>query len=311
MRHDPNSGVFNAAYLNKKVRFDVQAAFLERPSTDGLTRAFTHMSLTADPRAPKDVPDEIIKALPPDPDIVDLEREREELKCSLQNRYGAVKKAKGKTPDWDTHQDLIRQVGNARKKRYEEIKKQYRRDYFFYIHNEEMMRQQQKIVTDEYVEPVVQHQLPERTRLQEIICDFSEDLTIEETVSRRVRAIDLIVALCSRREDPRPKQRLTQVSLVLVKEESPEVEPFPLVCAKTQCPICIGNERLTFKERTFSYSRASDMARHVERAHLRDLPVNQRIDCRHPMCKASGLVLDSIMHFKNHVATVHGVTLRA
>ena len=51
MRHDANSGVFNVAYLNEKVRFDVQAAFLERSSVDGLTRAFTHMSLTADPRA--------------------------------------------------------------------------------------------------------------------------------------------------------------------------------------------------------------------------------------------------------------------
>ena len=65
MRHDPKSGIFNGAYLNEKVRFDVQSAFLERPSTDGLTRAFTHMGLTCDPRAPKDVPQEVMNALPP------------------------------------------------------------------------------------------------------------------------------------------------------------------------------------------------------------------------------------------------------
>ena len=78
MRHNPNSDIFNA-YLNEKVRFDVQAAFLERPSTDWLTRAFTHMSLTADPRAPTDVPKEIMDALPPDPDILAMDVEQIQL----------------------------------------------------------------------------------------------------------------------------------------------------------------------------------------------------------------------------------------
>jgi len=59
MRHDPRTGVFSGSYLNEKVRFDVQSAFLDRPSMDGLTKAFTHMSLTCDPRAPKHVPQEV------------------------------------------------------------------------------------------------------------------------------------------------------------------------------------------------------------------------------------------------------------
>ena len=45
MRHDPNSGIFNSAYLNARVRFGIQSAVMERPSIDGLTRAFTHMRL--------------------------------------------------------------------------------------------------------------------------------------------------------------------------------------------------------------------------------------------------------------------------
>jgi hypothetical protein len=57
------------------------------------------MSLTADPRAPKDVPDEVVKALPLDLDIINLESEREELKLSLQRRYMAVTRAEGKTSD--------------------------------------------------------------------------------------------------------------------------------------------------------------------------------------------------------------------
>ncbi|KAI9808022.1 MAG: hypothetical protein M1827_007547 [Pycnora praestabilis] len=55
MRHNSNSNIFQA-YLNQRVKFDVQAAFLECPSADGLLRAFAHMSLTCDPRAPTSVP---------------------------------------------------------------------------------------------------------------------------------------------------------------------------------------------------------------------------------------------------------------
>jgi len=76
IRHDPRTGVFSRSYLNKKVRFDVQAAFLDRPFTDGLTKAFTYISLTCDPRAPKDVPKEVMKALPPNLVIVELEKDR-------------------------------------------------------------------------------------------------------------------------------------------------------------------------------------------------------------------------------------------
>jgi len=148
-----------------------------------------------------------------------------------------------------------------------------------------MERHLKKITTEEYVEPVVQHQLPERTQLQEIMCDFSEDLTTKDIVRRRIRAVNLMVALCSRREVPRPKQRLPTSRQDPIKEESPDPEPFPLLCAKTQCPICIGDERMTYTRRTFCYGRPSHMMDHVERAHLRGVSADQTISCRHPVCQ--------------------------
>jgi hypothetical protein len=111
------------------------------------------------------MPDEVINTLPPEPDVVELERLREELKQSLRRRYGTVVRAKGKTPDWDTHRVLSGRIGNARKKRLEEIKKEYRRHYFHRIHDEEMERQLKKIPTEEYIEPVIQRELPEWTRV--------------------------------------------------------------------------------------------------------------------------------------------------
>lgn len=93
MRHNPNSALHNAAYINEKVKFDVQSAFLERPSKHGLLRALTHMSLTRDPRAPKsvvDVPEAVFEALPADPEIVELEERRELLKDGAYQIRGTL-----------------------------------------------------------------------------------------------------------------------------------------------------------------------------------------------------------------------------
>jgi hypothetical protein len=60
-----------------------------------------------------------------------------------------------------------------------------------------MKRQLQNKVTAEYIEPVIQHQLLEQTKLQKVICDFSSDLSEQDIVNRRTCAIDLLVVLCS------------------------------------------------------------------------------------------------------------------
>jgi hypothetical protein len=44
----------------------------------GFLYAFTHISLTYDPRALVVVPNEVMKALPPNLEIIELTREREE-----------------------------------------------------------------------------------------------------------------------------------------------------------------------------------------------------------------------------------------
>ncbi len=51
IRHNPNSAVYNSAYINKRVKFNIQLAFLERLSAYRILCALTHMSLTRNPRA--------------------------------------------------------------------------------------------------------------------------------------------------------------------------------------------------------------------------------------------------------------------
>jgi hypothetical protein len=120
---------------------------------------------------------------------------------------------------------------------------------------------------------------------------------------RRIQTAGLMLALCSRREVPRRyNPRVALPPTLVIKEESPAIEPFPLICEKTQCIFfCTGNEKKTF-------SRPAKMMDHVE-SHLRKEP-GPTIACRHPVCKAAGLVLKTVNEFKYHVQVVHGITLR-
>jgi hypothetical protein len=118
----------------------VQDAFLESDiSDDGLTRAFTHMSIRCNPGAPKEVPREVLDPLlAADPDIVDLERRFKESHTQIKWEYKFIKRAPKKIKK--EHDDLRKGLTNAKKSLRDEIDKAYRKDYFFRIHNEMMKR---------------------------------------------------------------------------------------------------------------------------------------------------------------------------
>jgi hypothetical protein len=122
IRHNPNSVVYNGAYINERVGFDVLSTVLERPSADGILRILTHMSLMRDPRAPVHVPDDVLAALPPDPDIVALEQQREGLKAGAYRIQGTGVEAEVRR--------LTAEIGSARTRRRNIISKEYRADYF-------------------------------------------------------------------------------------------------------------------------------------------------------------------------------------
>src|SRR5258706_8051896 len=76
-------------------------------------------------------------------------------------------------------------------------------------------------VEEEEVEPIIEHQLTERTQLQQILCDFSPDLSLPDIVCRKVSAIDLMIALASRQELQTRKPRSVPAYTDLFKKESP------------------------------------------------------------------------------------------
>jgi hypothetical protein len=202
----------------------------------------------------------------------------------------------------------------------DEIEKEFRKDYFFRVHNEmmkkQLYRQSSKTMEDKEKDTfIIQYQLNERYQLQQVLCNFSKDLNPQDIASRKISAINLMIALASRQELQTRKPRSSPTNDVVAKESSapdpfPPPDEFPVVCAKTQCIICIGNDRLSYEQRTRSFRRVAHMWDHVENVHLRDLAVSGMFICHHPMCKAEGLVLKNLMHFKSHVARAHGIELR-
>ena len=324
MRHDPRTGIFNGSYINHAVRFNVQDAFLESDiSDDGLTRAFTHMSIRCNPGAPKGVPSEVIKPLlAADPDLVDLEQRFTALRTKLKRKYKFIRRAPKKK--WTEHKDLRKQLTNAKKNLRTDIDDAYRKHYFFQIHNKMMEKQLQRpsdmtaveedAITTEDPEPVIDYQLQERAQLQQVLCNLSKNLSPQAIVIRKVLAINLMVALASRQEFQTRKPRSTPAFKELVKREydTPDLFPpsdeFPAVCQKTQCIFCIGNMQLSYTQRTRTFRRISHMWDHVDNLHLRYIRAEQQMICPHPSCDR--LVLNTMMLFKNHVASMHKINLR-
>ncbi|KAA8574662.1 hypothetical protein EYC84_003912 [Monilinia fructicola] len=121
MRHDPFTGVFNGAYINNIVRFNVQDAFLESEiSDDGLTRAFTYMSIRCNPGVPKAVPAQMMSSLlAADPNIVDLEKSFKEIHTKIKWEHKFIKCAP---------EILRKQHELLRKRTYQRQEKSERRD---------------------------------------------------------------------------------------------------------------------------------------------------------------------------------------
>lgn len=306
MRHNPNSAVYNGAYINERVPFDVLSAVLERPSANGILRMLTHMSLMRDPRAPVHVPDDVLAALPPDPSIMALEEERAKLKAGAFRIQGTEVEPEVRR--------LNLAISAAKKKRRNDLSAEYRADYFRRRPTMDIDMQNNGEMEEEYIESVVDHQIPERTQLAELLCTKGELKYPEGPVQRRIQAAELMLTLCHRREVARryrlqrkpPAQRF-------VKEESPEETPpfvFPLICGRTQCIFCIGDDSKSYEDRMSSFCRPNKMMNHVEGQHLKARDPQARIRCEHPICRSAGLVLNNVSHFKNHVETVHRITLR-
>jgi hypothetical protein len=88
-------------------------------------------------------------------------------------------------------------------------------------------------------------------------------------------------------------------------------DTFPLLMQRTQCPRCIGDEGLSYEERTFQYCRPAVMSDYFDRAYAKHISVAKQMVYNHPKCKGGALKFEHLDHFKNHVDRIHGIKLNA
>jgi hypothetical protein len=123
--HDPKWATFNSVYINPRVKFHLQNTVLHKLYKNALIEMLTYISVIRDPRASRDiVPDEVWQNMSPNPEIVELEQQRERLKGG---RY--------RIQDQDNEQkiqDLTQLIRNKKAQRIKEIVKEYRDDYFYH-----------------------------------------------------------------------------------------------------------------------------------------------------------------------------------
>ena len=77
IRYDPHTRALNGTCVNQRVRFNVRSLIRAPPATS----------------APTEVPKDVINALPPDPDIVKLERRRTDLYRFIESEYRFINRA--------------------------------------------------------------------------------------------------------------------------------------------------------------------------------------------------------------------------
>ncbi|KAF5018492.1 hypothetical protein F66182_9527, partial [Fusarium sp. NRRL 66182] len=180
---------------------------------------------------------------------------------------------------------------------------------------------------EEYIEPEIDVYIPERARLANILCYQPDGLTDDELLERRIEAVQFMVDLCDKRETVkrhRIKRTKTEPTVGSKSpdarsERRPNSDLFPLLMQVSQCPDCVGDERLSFEERTFKYSRPTVRNDHFDEQHLIEREQAQRrgekMVCKHPTCRdlnqGHDLEFYNIDHFRAHVQEVHHITLRS
>ena len=80
-----------------------------------------------------------------------------------------------------------------------------------------------------------------------------------------------MVVLCGKRETVKRNHIRRRAQADVTVEESPGAEPFPLLIDKKRCPRYVGDETLSYKERTFKYFRPAVMYDHFDTKHIEQL----------------------------------------
>ena len=292
------------------------------PHTD-LIRAANRMGRLIDLRRPKGLTDKQKENLLQEAEIKELYYRRDQLYDSIRSEFKFLYRAEGE-PIYNEYQKAKREVERVIKVRERALKKQIQAEYDAMAPVNDIQAQLEG--TTESVcgilpirEPI-QYTFVERSRIAKAFFDPPSTLNTDGNLDWRVSIVDDLVSLCALQEGRFRKARSKQRTRVIndpsddndsdgtsdfVKSESESRLPqvFPLRCKPYQCLHCISNRTLPSEERFHNFGSKFSLQRHFNRCHT----FRPGQSCPFPRPGCATLILESLMHFKNHAAKVHGI----
>lgn len=164
---------------------------------------------------------------------------------------------------------------------------EYRADYFRCQPTKHVEQQINGCEEEENSPPVIQHQLPERAELADLLCQNHTPILPEAVTKRRILSASLMQKLCSRREvSLRHRLRPAESAKLPMAKGPAHTKPsppaYPLVLEPTQCPICVGDISKTYEAPMGCFCRRSKMWDHVDRQHFKHIDPANTTSCYHP-----------------------------
>ena len=295
-----NSAIFQRNYLSRMIRYDTQAAYGGTAPRTELIQAANRMSRRIDPRRPKELTEAQSASIRQEEEIQELRGRRDELFQRIRHQFTFIYRAE------------------------RELMKQIQKEYDAVAPVQDMRAQLEGDV--ESLSPIlstsgrVRYAFVERSRIVKAFFDPLSTCGAEDDMDWRVSIVDDMVSLCIRQEGVfRKARRIRRIQaresdlddaerpLNAVKSESESDSSisylFPVRCKPYQCLYCLGDTDLPLEERVHNLGSKYSLQRHFDRRH----PFRPREPCPFPHPECAAVTLDSVMHFKNHAATAHGI----
>lgn len=308
-----DSRTYRNNYQDQRISLDVASLVRGQKTEDALLRKFNDIGLNADPNANITLSCETHEHIAALSDVAALQAEHSRLAECIKNKYGSIKNA-------PITEELVGEYVHAKnsyraRKEFHKtrIMSQLRKD-FFTRKDAKLIEAQlnggeiHRTARTEQKVPILA--IPERAELATLI--GTEDMRSPSMRAQRAAAVQVMADLCCRVE---LKRNAVRYNNSFSKESSEEPIPttdderIPMKCQRLKCLFCLGDERLTLKDRTRTFSQQYTLGRHVEN-HFNALQGSCEISCPHPECKATGITVNNLDHLKNHAQKEHGIRLQ-
>jgi Protein of unknown function (DUF3435) len=176
------TNTFEKHYQREFVMRDLQNVVLLRPPQEGLLRRAAGMLKNRDPGAPSELTDEQRKVINRHPGILELRREKRELKEEMRSLAGTVQNAREPFPDlYQKHDEITKRLAKLRKTLRDDTKQTSGKEYFHNAPVLEIDNQIEQLLDKSDVEallddieddeedalPIPEYIFPERGRLME------------------------------------------------------------------------------------------------------------------------------------------------